>query len=236
LISNCQDHSSLITLNLLSERTLSPEYGTLRTTGIRNRFSTQVTHKSFSNEGPSPIYLHFFTQNHEFATEKRIKLHSAFKVLLNFHYGCKLTPLCIRRFPCFLYQASKNCVLLQLFKGNKIIRKGSMNFLSLARPGKESKVSSSVSALQKPRSKKQLNHEMSVDSISSFTGNTSFHSTELMGFSITSEPRSHSNFSQRATRNSVFNSQRQTYRRHYVGGFAAAAYEAARFDAESSDK
>ena len=135
-----------------------------------------------------------------------------------------------------LYRVSNDCVLLQLLKGNKNIRKASMNFLSLARPGKESKVSSSASALQKPRSKKQLNHEMSVDSMSSFTRNSSFHGSELMGFSITSEPRSNSNFSQRATRNSAFISQRQTYRRHYVGGFAAAAYEAARFDAESSGK
>jgi len=106
-------------------------------------------------------------------------------------------------------------------------RKGSMCFSSLKRPGKEVKKSTKCQPVQKPRSKAQLTHEMSVDSLSTKLSKHDMDNTSDCFDRCTQNEK----FGE-TTKSVTVVKPKKIHCRKYVGSFAADAYEAARFDAE----
>ena len=119
--------------------------------------------------------------------------------------------------------------MLTLMRHQPTKCKGKKYFFSLKRPGKEVKKSININSrsLQKPRSKAQLTHEMSVDSLSNKLPRDDMEITRDVLY--------------QCKQNEKFVESKETvtklvpkkfHGRKYVGSFAADAYEAARFDAE----
>ena len=108
-------------------------------------------------------------------------------------------------------------------------RKGRMHFLSLKRSGEKVKKSININSrsLQKPRSKAQLTHEMSIDSLSNKLPRDDMKITSDLLYQC----KQNEKFDE--SKGTVTKLEpKKNHRRKYVGSFAADAYEAARFDAE----
>ena len=130
-------------------------------------------------------------------------------------------------------------------------RKGSMAFFGLQRPNKTVKSAAAASSMTKPQSKKQLHHskqrlcgskasslgsrnqeQMSYTKLSSrdfsaFSSSTS-RSARNESFQFDEDDLPSTSFSSR--RGGFTGTDLSSSSREYVGGFAAAAYEAARYD------